>query len=249
MTHDTYRLLVAGASGETGTALLRYLEPTDYAVRAFTGDERAESSLLSAGADEVVVGDLHDESDAARAVANVDAVICAVEPNWHSLFWGRLDVGSGVRTLVDAAVRAGVSYIVLESIIGVDDSRPGMVLPLRLLYHRRLVARAQTEDHVRSSGLGYTIIRRGRADGGDATHDIVVAEGGDTVSGSVRRSDVAWLLVAALTTPEARNRTFEVVSPRCVTDGAQGVVEVDWRGPESGLVARRSDYTIPSSQE
>lgn len=77
------------------------------------------------------------------------------------------------------------------------------------------------------------------------SHDVVTASGGDTISGRISRTDLAWLMAAALTTPEARNRTFEVVDAAVAGPTTNGV-DFHWRGPETGLVARRSGYSIPS---
>ncbi|WP_435319311.1 SDR family oxidoreductase [Haloarchaeobius sp. TZWSO28] len=246
MTHDSYRLLVAGASGETGTAILEYLADTEYTARALTRHGENESMLRRHGADEVVVGDLFDRDDAMRAIADVDGVLCAVGSPRKRLLFGRPVDGDGVKNLVDAALHAGVSYFVLESALGVGDSKDCLSWPQRLIRHRLLRAKGDTEAHLRDSNLPYTIVRPGRLRDGEMTQQLVVAEGGATVSGSVRRADVAWLMVAALTTPEARNRTFEVVGPESVPGGVDDAVDFDWRGPESGLVATRSDYSIPS---
>ncbi|WP_267640610.1 SDR family oxidoreductase [Haloarchaeobius amylolyticus] len=245
MTHDSYRLLVAGASGETGIDILDYLAETDYTARAMTRHGENESRLRRHGADEVVVGDLFDRDDALRAVDGVDGVLCAVGSPRRRFLYGRPVDGDGVQRLVDAALHHDVSYFVFESALGVGDSKGGLSLPERLLRYRVLRAKHETEKYLRESELPHTIIRPGRLREGEMTQDLVVAEGGATVSGSVRRADVAWLMVAALTTPEARNRTFEVVGPESAPGGVEDVVEFDWRGPETGLVATRSDYSIP----
>jgi uncharacterized protein YbjT (DUF2867 family) len=65
------------------------------------------------------------------------------------------------------------------------------------------------------------------------TGEVVVGEGGDTVSGQIPRADVARLMVAALSSPDARNRTFEVVSRAGLRGKATGVVDPEWRLPES----------------
>ncbi|WP_435359192.1 SDR family oxidoreductase [Haloarchaeobius sp. DFWS5] len=246
MTHDTYRILVAGVGGGTGAALLEYLKGTDYTVRAFVDQPNPNESLRRKGADEVVVGDLFDPDDVASALADVDGVLCAVDTRWTDLLWGTPAVGAGARTLVDAAARAGVSYFVLESTIGVGDSRAQLSLPRRLLYRRVLRERENTERALQESGLPFTVLRYGRLVGGERSEDVVVAEGGDAVSGRIATADAAWLMTAALTTPEARNRTFEAVSPDSVSGSVEDHVTFDWRGPESGLVAIRSDYSIPS---
>jgi uncharacterized protein YbjT (DUF2867 family) len=58
---------------------------------------------------------------------------------------------------------------------------------------------------------------------------LVDGEGGLTVAGSIPRADVARLLVASLSTPDARNRTFEVVSRDGLRGPARGLVDLDWQ--------------------
>jgi uncharacterized protein YbjT (DUF2867 family) len=233
---DSARVLVAGASGGTGRQLLRLCRHTDYTVRALTRDAATESTLLEAGADEVVVGDLMDPGDAERAVDGADAVLCAVgsTPGLDLLTRDPVD-GRGVVHLIDAAVAAGVETFVLESSIGVGSSKPGMpsVLRLFLTAFGVVPAKERAEEHLRSSSLAYTIFRPGGLTDDPPTGEVVVGEGGDTVSGRIPRADVARLMIAALSSPDARNRTFEVVSRAGLRGKATGVVEPAWRLPES----------------
>jgi uncharacterized protein YbjT (DUF2867 family) len=246
VTHEIYRLLVTGGSGETGTALLEYLASTDYTVRALTDRVEEELPLRHRGADEVIVGDVFDPDDAAAAMQDVDAVLCAIETGGLRRFLRRRREEAGVRALVDAAAEAGVSYFVQQSALGVGDSRSSLSVWKRALSYRSRAARNASERYLRDSTLPYTILRPGSLVDGERTYDVVVTEGGETVAGVVRRADVAWLMVAALTTPEARNRTFEVVGAETVPETVDGDMHFEWRGPEDGLIAMRSDYTIPS---
>jgi NmrA-like family. len=61
-------VLVAGASGDTGRAVLRLLGPRVPTVRALTRSPEKRQTLRRAGADEVVVDDLLDPADLAGAV-------------------------------------------------------------------------------------------------------------------------------------------------------------------------------------
>jgi uncharacterized protein YbjT (DUF2867 family) len=232
---DTGRVLVAGASGGTGRQLLRLLRHTDYTVRALTRDAAKESDLREAGADEVVVGDLVESADAERAVAEADAVLCAVgsSPGLDLLSREPVD-GHGVVNLVDATVAVDCAAFVLESSIGVGSSEPGMPSVFRLFLNAFgiVAAKERAEEHLRSSGVPYTIVRPGGLTDDPPTGEVVVGEGGDTVSGQIPRADVARLMVAALSSPDARNRTFEVVSRAGLRGKATGVVDPEWRLPE-----------------
>lgn len=233
MSTEIERLLVAGASGETGREILRQLRGTGVEIRAMTRSKRKERELADEGADEVVVGDLLDPADASRAVADCDAVLCAVgsSPGLDVVLGGDLVDGTGVENLAHAAVAANVERFVFESSIGVGDSRERMPVPLRLLLWNVLNRKNHAEAVLRTSGVPYTIIRPGGLTNAPATGDVLVGEGGETVSGSIPRADVAQLMIAALFTPEAANRTFEVVSRDGQRGTSRGLVELDWQIP------------------
>ena len=223
------RILVAGASGGTGRELLAVLRETDHTVVALTSSSDKSETLDVMGADEVVVGDLMRPTDARRAVADCDAVLCAVGSSPRpSMLWTDLVDGVGVNNLVDAARAAGVSRFVLESSIGVGSSKPGAPGWFRRVLGPVLDAKHDAEGHLRDSGLSYTIFRPGRLTDDPATGDVVVGEGGPTVSGSIPRADVARLMVAALDTPAAENRVFEVVARMRLRGRTRGVVDIAW---------------------
>jgi uncharacterized protein YbjT (DUF2867 family) len=228
-------VLVVGASGRTGREILRELAGRSGVVRAMTRSADNRDSLVAAGADEVVVGDLLDPADVETAVEGCEAVLCAAG---SSLTTGltrprRVVDGDGVIHLVEAAADEGVSTFVLQSSIGVGSSRPGMPLWARSVMLRWAVReKARAERALQDSGLEYVIVRPGWMNDDPATEDVLVGEDSRGMTGSVPRADVARLMVAALDTPDATNRTFEIVA----RDGAKHVtqsslVDVEWAQP------------------
>lgn len=228
-------VLVAGASGKTGRELLDELRGTDLRVKALTRSPDTADTLRRLGADEVVIGDLLQQADADRAVADADAVLCAVgtRPSPGALV-GELVDGKGVIDLVDAAREAGVEHFVFESSLGVGDAKPGLPLPARLAIKPILDAKDASETHLRESGLSYTILRPGRLTNDPPSGEIVVGEGGDSVAGAIPRADVARVMVASLFTPEAENRTFEIVSRSGLRGTPENVVSITWTEPNTG---------------
>lgn len=226
-------VLVAGATGRTGREVLRELEraPASVRVRAVTRRESARESLRDRGVDEVVVGDLLDAADARAAVAGCDAVVCVVGSTLATGLvrpWRVVD-GTGVVTLVDAAVDAGVRGFVLQSTIGVGDSRGGLPWWARWGLLRWTVrAKARAERALGASRLSAVIVRPGRLTDGPATNDLLVTEGGGVnAAAGVPRADVARLLVAALWAPDAVGRTVEVVARGSADADARAVATVD----------------------
>ncbi len=223
------RVLIAGATGGTGRAVVGYARDAGLAVRALTSDPAKRAMLAEMGVDDVVVGDLMDADDARRAVAGVDAVLCAVGPKGEGA--RRTDIFSvGVVNLIEAARASGARRFVLEASIGVGDSAPAIPAQFREVIGAVLDAMNVAEERLRASGLAYTIVRPGGLTDDAATHDVVVGEGGTAIgSGMIPRADVARLMVAALFTPEAEDRTFELVSRAGLRGAPRATVSIPWR--------------------
>lgn len=224
--------LVAGASGGTGREILDRLRSRDTTVRALTRSAENHRTLLDAGADEVVVGDILNQADAAEAVADADAVLCTVgTPVGVGALGGPLADGEGTINLIAAAEDAAVERFVLESSLGVGDAKPGVPLPFRVFLDLFgiLSAKSRAESRLRDSPITHTVFRPGGLTDRAATDDVLVAEGGDTVSGSIPRADVARVMIAALDTPESENRTFEIVASDGVRGTPTGLVELHWQ--------------------
>ncbi|SEQ56064.1 NAD(P)-binding oxidoreductase [Natrinema salaciae] len=224
------RVLVAGASGATGEELLSALRPTDLSVRATTRSYASVDTLERHGAEEVAVVDFFESADAVAAVEGCDIVYCTLgtPPSVRHTTGGKLVDRTGVINLITAAVATDVSYFVFESAIGVGNSKAGMSLPARLVLRGSLRAKRDAEASLRRSGLEYTIVRPGKLTNDPPCGEIVVGEGGNSVSGSIPRADVARVMAAAPFTPAARNRTLEVVSRDGLSGPPNHRVDIDW---------------------
>lgn len=224
------RVLVAGASGATGHELLSVLRPTELTVRATTRSYASVDTLERYGADEVIVADFFESADAVAAVQECDIVCCALgtPPSLRHMTGGKLVDRTGVINLVTAAIAEDVSYFVYESAIGVGNSKRGLSLPARLALRGSLAAKRDAETSVRRSGLRYTILRPGKLTDKPPSGEVVVGEGGGSVSGSIPRADVARVMAAAPFTPDARNRTFEIVSRDGLASPPRHRVDIEW---------------------
>lgn len=103
-------ILVTGAAGKTGRAVVEALVARGVAVRAWVRRVEQTAVLQAAGAAAVVVGDIADQSVYARALAGATSVyhIC---PNMYP---DEVKIG---RWLVAAAQAAGVGHIVYHSVL------------------------------------------------------------------------------------------------------------------------------------
>jgi uncharacterized protein YbjT (DUF2867 family) len=103
-------ILVTGAAGKSGRAVIEALTQRNASVRAFVHRPAQVAAVQAAGAAETVVGDFHAAAVVAQAVAGVQAIyhIC---PNMHP---DEVAIG---RQLIEAARHAKVAHFVYHSVL------------------------------------------------------------------------------------------------------------------------------------
>lgn len=131
-------ILVVGASGNVGRAVVRSLLARGLSVRA-AGSAPADLGRLFPAADTVRL-DLLDPSTFDPAVDGASGLFLLRPPAISA-------VGPTLNALVDRAARAGVGHVVFSSVSGADTNR---VVP----HHR-------VETHLRASTVPWTILRPG----------------------------------------------------------------------------------------
>jgi NADH dehydrogenase len=141
-------VLVVGATGSLGRRIVHRLRAQDEDVRALVRPASDWADLERAGA-QIALGDLKEPQTLDRACAGVDVVVSTA----NSAKRGGADNVetvdlNGNRNLIDAAARAGVHRFIFVSVLGVSADSP---VPF-------LRAKAAAEQHLRESGLEYTII-------------------------------------------------------------------------------------------
>ncbi|NKY21954.1 NmrA family NAD(P)-binding protein [Cellulomonas denverensis] len=138
MTPPPSPVLVVGAGGNVGAAVVRGLLAEGVAVRA-AGTDPERLAALHPEAEPVRL-DLLDSASFGPAVAGASGLFLIRPPAIAS-------VGPTLNALVDAAAAAGVGHVVFSSVTGADTNR---VVP----HHR-------VETHLRSAGVPWTILRPG----------------------------------------------------------------------------------------
>jgi NAD(P)H dehydrogenase (quinone) len=134
-------ILVTGAGGKTGNAVVGALAARGAKVRAFVRRAEHEPDLRERGAQEVVVGDLRSAADLGRALEGARSVyhIC---PNVHP------DEGVIGRAAIAAAGAAGVEHFVFHSVLHPQtEAMPHHWNKLRV------------EEALFTSGLPFTILQ------------------------------------------------------------------------------------------
>jgi uncharacterized protein YbjT (DUF2867 family) len=225
-TEDVGLVVVAGATGGTGRAVVRNLVAQGYQVRAFVRDEAKARVVLG---DEVgyATGDVRDIASIRTALQGADYVISAIgssrsDPSNNP---EAVDYG-GVKNLADASAESGIKQFVLVSSSGATQEDHF----LNKNFDNILIWKFKGENALRSSGVPYTIIRPGGLINTPAGEFALTFAQGDTTAGRISREDVALICIASLQVTDAVNKTFEAFS-------AEAPGEDDWPTMFGALVA------------
>ena len=207
-------VLVIGANGSIGRLAVKHALAAGHNVRALVRSEKKAASIsIPAGMPqpEIFVGDLTREDDLVRALEGIDGVIFCHGSSGVRLGMRDIDYGTVMRTL--RALRGRPVRLVLMSAVSVT-ARGGM--------YNRLTGicdwKRRAERIVRASGLPYTIVRPGWFDCNSPAEQRLVWRHGDKFTsgspddGRVSREQIASVLAAALTSPSAVGKTFELVA-------------------------------------
>lgn len=209
-------ILIVGASGRLGSAVVQHLLAQGESIRVMTRNPPGLAHLKKQGV-EIVSGDLRDPASLASACRGVEQVLAAA----HALD-GRGDNNPrtvdemGNRRLIDAAKAAGVEHFIFVSVQGASPDSP--LEFFRIKY--------RTEEYLRASGLGFTILRPGAymelwakligqpiREQGKTT---IFGRGNNPIN-FVSVEDVASFVSVALEDPRTHNTLIEVGGPENLT--------------------------------
>jgi len=204
-------VVVAGATGRLGAWLLPELKAAGFTVRGMTRDPEQARQRVGSGY-EWVQADVRDPASLPPALAGAAWVVSAVgaiRPDGRNA--PQFVDYEGVRNLVDASVEAGIDHFVLVSSIGVTQR----FHLLNLTFGDVLTWKWRAEEHLRASGLTYTIVRPGGLRPGPGGLEGVSLEQGDKKGGSyIFMPDAAAVIAASLGNPATVGKTFEILSGR-----------------------------------
>ena len=146
MTSKDNLVLVTGATGRQGGAVVRYMLPKGWKLRALTRnvDSYPAKELARVGV-EVLQGDLEDPASLDRASRGVYGVY-SVQDFWS--VGARREVMQG-KNLADAAKKAGVQHFVYSSVGGAERNTG---IP-------HWESKWQVEKHIRQLNLPTTVFR------------------------------------------------------------------------------------------
>ena len=195
-------ILVAGANGTTGKKIVSYLKESQYynPVAMVRKEEQQEQFKIQNI--DSVLGDL--EKDLSEVVKGIDKVIFAAGSGGHTGPKKTTAVDQeGAKSLIDASKKAGVKKFVMLSSINADDPSSSDKL------QHYLEAKKNADEHLKNSGLQYTIVRPGSLTNDAGKREIKAAKKVDY--GEITRDDVAYTLVSVLNDDVAQNAVFEMI--------------------------------------
>lgn len=210
-------ILVTGGTGFIGRTLLRQLTAAGREVRTLVRPSPHTPALPVGVPVDVVVTSLQDERGLRAAMVDVETVFHLAGAEWRGTSASLLETDiQGTQNVVRAAVDAGVERLVFLSHLGADRASAYPVMK----------SKAIAEEHIRRSGVDYTILRSALAFGAEdafttglarlmhALPFIFMIPGeGDAIIQPLWVEDLVTCLVWALDDDLTRNQMYEIGGP------------------------------------
>ena len=198
------RVLVAGANGQVGQHIVRFLAEGGHEVRAVIRNEDQVPRLRELGG-EPIVADL--EGEVGHTVEGCDAVIFSAGGGPGSGAEKKETVDrQGAVKLIEAAKEHGARRYIMVSAMGAADPESGSEAMQPYLF-----AKARADQALEESGLDYTIVRPGSLTDDPGTGTVEAAESLGR-RGEIPREDTARVIAVALEKENTFGKAFEVLS-------------------------------------
>jgi uncharacterized protein YbjT (DUF2867 family) len=202
---STNTVLITGATGNTGSVLLRLLEQRGVTVRATVRHRRDVVRLGNTSAS-LVIADFDDADSIAAALEGVDSAYL-VTPSSS-------DAEAQQIRFAELAAAANVKHLVKLSQLAADEASP-----VRFLRYHAVV-----ERRIRELGIDYTFLRPNLYFQGFLAFQALIANDGrffapigDARVSAVDVRDIALVAAAALTQPGHIGKTYTITGPAAVT--------------------------------
>ena len=198
-------ILITGVTGHTGGEVSRQLAAAGVPFRALIRNPDKAEALKTLNA-EIVVGDIADRAFLPRALSGIDKAFLVMPNDEEQMILEK--------QFTDAAATAGVQHLVyLSSLESVPESKNPIT--------QNHVA---VQNHIRESGMGWTIIRPTFFNQNFETYaprirearQIVMPAGHGTVSATDLR-DVGEVIREVLTKSGHENKSYDLTGPELLT--------------------------------
>jgi uncharacterized protein YbjT (DUF2867 family) len=202
-------VLVFGGTRETGLETVRALVAKGEDVTVMVRPISNTDALKSLGPKvTLVTGDALNADDVKRAFASgkFRAAVSSLggtrgqpRPDWE-----------GNRNVTEAAKAAGVNRLIQVSAIGTGDSVVAVSEETIKFLGPVYAEKIKAEDHLKASGLVFTIIRPGGLRDDPPTGNGMLTED-IRVGGDINRSDLGRLVADSIDDPKAANKVYSAV--------------------------------------
>jgi len=199
-------ILVTGATGTIGSALIQELAERNVPFRVLVRSSSRAQSLPRLPRMEVVIGDFDDAESIRRALEGMERAFLVTNSTERA--------ETQQRSFVDAAQRAGVRHIVKLSQWAADPHSPVRFLR----YH------AAVEQHIRESGIAYTFLRPNLfMQGFLSFRDTIATQGrffapiGNARVSAVDIRDIAMVAATALVDNGHQGKIYGLTGPEALT--------------------------------
>jgi NADH dehydrogenase len=209
-------ILVTGATGFIGQALIRHLLEDERRVRALIRPSEDSPGLPKGLAVDAALSNIQDERGLRAAMSGVDTIYHLMGLEWQGV---SADLGveiEGIQSLIRIAQETNVSRIVYLSHIGADRASAYTVIKVKGI----------VEEYIRKSGMDYTIIRSGLVYGENDHFTTALAKlmavypfffflpsPGDAMLQPLWVEDLCTVLTWLLENDELNNQTIEIGGP------------------------------------
>jgi NADH dehydrogenase len=239
-------ILITGGTGFIGSALVRQLIESEYSIRLLLRPSQDSPALPRSVPLDVAISSLDDPRGLKSAMADVDTVfhLAGAEHQGASRDLLKTDI-QGTQAVVEAAAQAGVERFIYLSHLGADRASAFPVMK----------SKAIAEEHIRRSGIPYTIMRSGIVFGPGDSFTVGLAQmlnaipwmflvpgDGRSLVQPLWVEDLATCLAWAIEDPLTVDQTLEVGGPEHITflESVQAIMQT--LGVRRSLVSVRPPY-------
>jgi uncharacterized protein YbjT (DUF2867 family) len=201
----TKKVLVLGATGQTGIHVVDYALSKGYEVFAFSRNPDSLKKLTSKLT--IVKGDAENLADVKKAVSQVDVVISVInnprasESPWAKVLGQPYMIRDSIKNVVSAMKEQGKKRVIVMSTYGAGESYNDLPWWLRLLvkYSNMKVAfddHTGQENALKESDLDWTVVRCVRLSNVDELGKLIVSyKNSPRPTALISRKQVAKFLV------------------------------------------------------